>query len=388
MVMLDNPTPEEVEEFVKHVKYNDKGKGVSIVKGVKVHRRKSGEVVFKAVRRMQDHTYTETYDTFNDALAAYQRLADEHTWTTGRLIDLTGQKFGHLTVLNQAKSRYKAESYWLCKCDLDGNEVVVSSKNLRRGRATTCGQHQADHLKKYHEREREESKKYGTVIDTLTRKISKNNKTGTKGVYMLHDKDGKIKYKAEIGIGRHKIQGSKYDRLVDAVRERDLMEEKYFKPVLTQAEFERKWGKRKNLTGKKFGHLTAIRPAEDYVSPKGRHMHKWLCQCDCGNTHEYETVQLTTGKAVTCGDRRRHPYLQKGYADKKVDGVATFLYKRRARTNTGHRGITRKTTKLHGDRYLAQLKVAGKLVLHETFNTLDEAIMARKAAEEKYIPKE
>ncbi|WP_125924043.1 hypothetical protein [Secundilactobacillus pentosiphilus] len=233
--MLIDPTPEEVEEFVKHVKYNDKGKGVSIVKGVKVHRRKSGEVVFKAVRRMQDHTYTETYYTFNDALAAYQRLVEQHTWTTGRLIDLTGQKFGHLTVLNRAKSRYKTQSYWVCECDLDGNKVVVSSKNLRRGRATTCGQHQADHLKKYHEREREESKKYGTVIDTLTRKISKNNKTGTKGVYMLHEKDGRVKYKAEIGIGRQKKQGSKYDRLEDAIKERNLMEEKYFDPVLEKA---------------------------------------------------------------------------------------------------------------------------------------------------------
>lgn len=40
----------------------------------------------------------------------------------------------------------------------------------------------------------------------------------------------------------------------------------------------------KDLTGQRFGRLTVVERAEDYVEPKsGRHRARWLCNCDCGN---------------------------------------------------------------------------------------------------------
>ena len=41
------------------------------------------------------------------------------------------------------------------------------------------------------------------------------------------------------------------------------------------------------LPGTKFGSLTVIRRAEDYISPKGQHEKRYLCKCDCGE--EYTT---------------------------------------------------------------------------------------------------
>lgn len=38
-----------------------------------------------------------------------------------------------------------------------------------------------------------------------------------------------------------------------------------------------------DLTGQKFGKLTVIKRADDYISPKGNHFVRWLCKCDCGN---------------------------------------------------------------------------------------------------------
>ena len=35
--------------------------------------------------------------------------------------------------------------------------------------------------------------------------------------------------------------------------------------------------------GQKFGRLTVINRVEDYISPKGQHLFKYLCKCDCGN---------------------------------------------------------------------------------------------------------
>ena len=57
-----------------------------------------------------------------------------------KFIDLTGQKFGRLTVLElgikpDVKSK---EKFWLCKCEC-GNQTVVSGYQLRNGKTKSCG---------------------------------------------------------------------------------------------------------------------------------------------------------------------------------------------------------------------------------------------------------
>lgn len=54
----------------------------------------------------------------------------------GRLIDLTGQRFGMLTVIG-LDERSKA-TRWKCLCDC-GKETIVTSQNLRRGGFYSCG---------------------------------------------------------------------------------------------------------------------------------------------------------------------------------------------------------------------------------------------------------
>ena len=57
----------------------------------------------------------------------------------GRKIDLTGQTFGKLTVLEEAQERNKSGSVcWICRCEC-GNIVVVSGDNLRRNHTKSCG---------------------------------------------------------------------------------------------------------------------------------------------------------------------------------------------------------------------------------------------------------
>lgn len=47
----------------------------------------------------------------------------------GKVIDITGQKFGRLTVIQQqGKDKYN-NALWLCKCDC-GNEITVISKKV------------------------------------------------------------------------------------------------------------------------------------------------------------------------------------------------------------------------------------------------------------------
>lgn len=55
----------------------------------------------------------------------------------GRKIDLTGQKYGLLTVIKQGAHLGEKIS-WICKCDC-GTEIKVTSTHLRTGHTQTCG---------------------------------------------------------------------------------------------------------------------------------------------------------------------------------------------------------------------------------------------------------
>lgn len=54
-----------------------------------------------------------------------------------KLIDLKGQRFGRLLVIERAESKNKNSS-WLCRCDC-GNYSTVSAPNLKSGRTCSCG---------------------------------------------------------------------------------------------------------------------------------------------------------------------------------------------------------------------------------------------------------
>jgi hypothetical protein len=54
-----------------------------------------------------------------------------------KLIDLTNQRFGRLTVIERDGYAHK-QSTWRCVCDC-GNEKVTKSQNLRKGLTESCG---------------------------------------------------------------------------------------------------------------------------------------------------------------------------------------------------------------------------------------------------------
>lgn len=60
----------------------------------------------------------------------------------GRFIDLTGEKFGKLTVMELAEDHITPKGnhvkQWLCKCDC-GNEAIARGESLRMGKAKSCG---------------------------------------------------------------------------------------------------------------------------------------------------------------------------------------------------------------------------------------------------------
>ena len=68
------------------------------------------------------------------------------------LIDLTGKKFGRLTVLAPHPERYRYSGQtvprWICRCDCR-TEVVVPGRALRSGNTASCGCARIEKIKKH-----------------------------------------------------------------------------------------------------------------------------------------------------------------------------------------------------------------------------------------------
>ena len=75
-----------------------------------------------------------------------------------------------------------------------------------------------------------------------------------------------------------------------------------------------------DLSGKRFGHLTAIKR----VPSKDSHVH-WLCRCDCGQECETTASKLYHGNKTHCGCRRGEKRITHGGA---VAGKHHPLYSR------------------------------------------------------------
>lgn len=64
----------------------------------------------------------------------------------GKFVDLTGQKFGRLTVISRDENTKDGHATWLCKCEC-GNRKVISGAPLRRGSTKSCGCLQKERVK-------------------------------------------------------------------------------------------------------------------------------------------------------------------------------------------------------------------------------------------------
>lgn len=69
------------------------------------------------------------------------------------LIDLSGRKFGQLTVVRRGKTIKRNNGgtipYWVCICDC-GKQVEIVGGDLKSGRTQSCGCYQREAARKYH----------------------------------------------------------------------------------------------------------------------------------------------------------------------------------------------------------------------------------------------
>lgn len=162
------------------------------------------------------------------------RLKSGHTTSCGGTLhkfdDLTGKKFGKLTVVDFAYTK-DAKAYWNCKCECGGT-IVAKGTFLKTGNIVSCGC-----VRKANRKEglKQIKKAFvdGTNIKQIdpNRKLNTNNKTGVKGVSWSRQRH---KYRAQITFKRKVYNLGFYDDLEEAKQVRLKAEQEYFGKFLEE----------------------------------------------------------------------------------------------------------------------------------------------------------
>lgn len=160
------------------------------------------------------------------------------------MVDLTGRRFGRLTVMNPTQKRDKRGSvFWHCRCDC-GNELDATEAGLVHGNYQSCGCLKAENQKNIG------SRLYridGTCVEILEkRKHRKDNKSGFRGVCRL--KNGK--YRVDIGFQGWRFYIGCFDTYEEAVKTRleaeHLMHDGFIEAYYEwkkKADADPEWGK-------------------------------------------------------------------------------------------------------------------------------------------------
>jgi len=169
----------------------------------------------------------------------------------GKRLDLTGKKFGRLTVLGFAGNNKHRQATWLCKCDC-GNTTTSVGGGLTGGRIKSCGcSRRLDLI----------GKRFGrlTVKDFSERK------------------DGRTFWLCECDCG------NEITARVDS---------------LTSGETQ-SCGclRRTDIFGKRFSGLIV----RDFVGTTKSGQAIWLCECNCGNLTTVISGNLISGNTRSCG---------------------------------------------------------------------------------------
>lgn len=139
-------------------------------------------------------------------LSAYQNIKN-----------LTGMRFGRLTVLGKSGNRAKDRNpLWLCRCDC-GNEVEVTKRKLVTGGVSSCGCKQKERTGLHFVE--------GTFVEGIqSQTTSQANTSGIRGAY-FNKKRGK--WVAQIMFKGKCYYLGGYDKLEDAAKARARGEEMF-----------------------------------------------------------------------------------------------------------------------------------------------------------------
>lgn len=133
----------------------------------------------------------------------------------------------------------------------------------------------------------------------------------------------------------------------------------------------------KDMVGKRFGKLVVTA-----YGGKRAGMHRWICRCACGNETEVGQTLLQSGKTQSCGCLKG---IQLQENLKLIDGTSIAVLESKKKLSKANKsGCTgvyqdRKTKRWH-----AQIRFKGKTYTLGTFTEKQDAVKARLRGEEMH----
>lgn len=217
---------------------------------------KNEEKIGLTVQQFVESTATKKYDeklykeegwiwecsSGKDTTAETCQLQNGHKKSCSRLrqktppnaLDLTGGKFGKLTVVKRIGTTAYGRALWLCKCEC-GNLTEANATSLKRGEIVSCGCLKKQQIKHAREALLTNKSVYGVQIPQLTKKVRKDSGTGYKGI-QRRLRNGKEKFEVSIAVkGVRKFIGT-FNDLNDAIKARKQAEILYHEPYIKALE--------------------------------------------------------------------------------------------------------------------------------------------------------
>lgn len=260
--------------------------------------------------------------------------------------ELTGQRFGKLTVTertDQTKERY---AVWRCRCDC-GEEILVNTRELVRGTVKDCGC------------VKRETARRGSIAEDLTGQVFGHLTV----LRRTENRGGRTCWLCQCDCGREK-----------AVTAHDLKGGKVKSCGCRAHDHSHN---RVDITGRRFGRLTALYPTD---KRDRRGSVYWHCRCDCGNETDITEASLMHGNYQSCGCLKAEN--QQSITEKlhRVDGTCVeILEKRKHRCDntSGFRGVYQ----MKNGRYRVDIGFKRKRFYIGSFDSFDEAVQMRLSAE-------
>ena len=185
----------------------------------------------------------------------------------GKKVNIIGNKYGKLTVIEELKERSK-DGKILCKCLCEcGQYCNVKKINLTKGKTKSCG---------------------------CSRYVSKINNND-----FIGKKFGDFEVLSYIGKNDKNIKMYKCRCSCGNIVDVNVYNLKYGFSTNCGCKRKEKLSNiaKKDIIGQKFGKLTVLK--ECGVNNLGKV--KWLCKCDCGNESIVTTGSLISGHTMSCG---------------------------------------------------------------------------------------
>lgn len=149
--------------------------------------------------------------------------------TPSNALDLAGKRFGKLTAIERHGRTDNDNALWLCVCDC-GETAVANATSLRRGGTTSCGCAIQEQIQNARI-ELEKKAIDGVAIPLLTKKVRSDSQTGYKGV-SKRNRYGKEYYEANITVkGKRKHLGT-FSTIEEAIEARKQAEIEYHDPYI------------------------------------------------------------------------------------------------------------------------------------------------------------